>query len=384
MATTGNGSSYTFSGSEGGTPLAINPPFPVTYQVTETTPVSSDVGFDTAVTGDCSGTITTGQDLTCTITNTATLLTSTLTVNKHVDCNFTSLVACPTANQFIINATTGNGSSYTFSGSEGGTPLAINPPFPVTYQVTETSPTQGFVVATISVGNSPRGIAFNPNNGNLYVANALDGTVTVINGTTNTVVATIPVGVNPIDIAFNPNNGNLYVTNFVDNTVTVINGATNTVVGTPIPVGLTPNDIAFNPNNGNLYVTNSFDGTVSVINGTTNTVVATIPVGVFPRDIAFNPNNGNLYVTNSGTSNTVTVIDGATNTVVGTPIQVGRGPGGIAFNPNNGNLYVTNNFDRTVSVIAPLTTTYSNGCNGAIDNGGQTAPCTVTNAYGRP
>jgi YVTN family beta-propeller protein len=88
-------------------------------------------------------------------------------------------------------------------------------------------------------------------------------------------------------------------------------------------------------------------------------------------------------VANSG-DGTVTVINGATNTVVGTPIPVGNGPFGIAFDPNNGFLYVTNSFDDTVSVIAPLTTTFSEGCNGTFSNAGQTAECTVTNAYGRP
>ena len=128
-ATTGNGSSYTFSGSESGTPLTVNPPFPVTYEITETSPDSGDVEFDTTTAGDCSGTITAGQDLTCTITNTATLRTSTLTVTKDVVCDFTA-VPCPTAGDFNITAATGNGSSYTFSGSEGGTPLTVNPPFP--------------------------------------------------------------------------------------------------------------------------------------------------------------------------------------------------------------------------------------------------------------
>jgi YVTN family beta-propeller protein len=101
--------------------------------------------------------------------------------------------------------------------------------------------------------------------------------------------------------------------------------------------------------------------------------------------MAFNPDNGFLYVTSGGAGvNIVSVINGATNTVVGTPIPVGLRPLGIAFNPDNGFLYVTNLGDNTVSVIAPLTTTFSEGCNGTIDNAGQAATCTVTNAYGRP
>ncbi len=276
-------------------------------------------------------------------TPTPTPTTSTLTVAKHVVCNFAStMVECPTANTFNITATTGNGSSLSFDGSESGTPLTINPPFPVTYHIMESNAPPGFVIDTIPVGNNPRGIAFNPINGNLYVTNSIFDTVSVIDGTTNTVVGSpIPVGNNPIGIAFNPDNGFLYVANADDDTVSVIDGTTNTVVGSPIPVGDTPIGIAFNPDNGFLYVTNLI-------------------------------------------SDTVSVIDGTTNTVVGSPIPVGNAPRGITFNEDNGFLYVANSAGDTVSVIAPLTTTFSEGCNGTINNAGQAATCTVTNAYGRP
>ena len=146
-----------------------------------------------------------------------------------------------------------------------------------------------------------------------------------------------------------------------------------------------PVDIVFNPDNGLLYVANFGSGTVSVIDPATNTVVGTpIPVGLFPVGIAFNPDNGFMYVTNQG-DGTVSVINPATNTVVGTPISVGNSPNDIAFNPDNGLLYGTNvSMDDTVFIMAPLTTTFSEGCNGTIDNGGQTATCTVTNTVGRP
>ena len=120
---------------------------------------------------------------------TPTPTTSTLTVTKDVQCNFISTTAdCPTADTFNITATTGNGSSLSFGGSESGTPLMINPPFPVTYQVTESNATPGFVVATIPVGSDPIGIAFNPDNGLSVRDKRLRDTVSVIDPTTNTVV----------------------------------------------------------------------------------------------------------------------------------------------------------------------------------------------------
>ena len=80
--------------------------------------------------------------------------------------------------------------------------------------------------------------------------------------------------------------------------------------------------------------------------------------------------------------NAVSVIDGMTNTVIGT-IPVGTGPVGIAFNRNNGFVYVDNSGPNTVSVIAPLTTTLSSGCNGTIGSAGNEPTCTITNSYGR-
>jgi YVTN family beta-propeller protein len=91
-----------------------------------------------------------------------------------------------------------------------------------------------------------------------------------------------------------------------------------------------------------------------------------------------------MYVTNDS-SNTVSVIDSSTNTVIGS-IAMETAPRGIAFNPNNGNMYVANfgatGPGDTVSVIAPLTTTSSSGCNGTID-GGQAAICNIVDTFGK-
>src|ERR1700752_902503 len=69
-----------------------------------------------------------------------------------------------------------------------------------------------------------------------YVANAGDGTVSVIDPLTNTVVATIPGGSAPRAVAVTPNGAFAYVANSGSNNVSVISAVTNTVVGT-VPVG---------------------------------------------------------------------------------------------------------------------------------------------------
>jgi YVTN family beta-propeller protein len=268
---------------------------------------------------------------------------------------------------------------------------------------------------TIHVGSGPTGIAFDPKNGNLYVTNSRDKTVSVISGQNNTVIRTIPCCVqytynkvtpsgiafdsangnlyvtssaesppvissggvsvisgqnntvirnipccaadgSPWGIAFDSANGNLYVTNTQDFSVSVISGKNNTVIGSPIMVGKVPPAgpyaIAFDSANGNLYVPILHNYTVTVILGKNNTVLGgPIHVGSYPTGIAFDSANGNLYVTNFY-NNTVSVISGKNNTVIGSPVMVGKDPYGVAFDPKNGNLYVTNSGDNTVTAIS--------------------------------
>ena len=50
------------------------------------------------------------------------------------------------------------------------------------------------VIATIPVRLSPSAVAFAPTNGDMYVVNSGDNTVSVISTSTNKVIETIPVG----------------------------------------------------------------------------------------------------------------------------------------------------------------------------------------------
>src|SRR5215217_4574936 len=204
------------------------------------------------------------------------------------------------------------------------------------------------VIKTIPVGVGvlPTGIAFNPDNGDMYVVNegnetvnAGNGSVSVIDTQNNTVIKTIPVGILPTGIAFNPDNGTAYVVNQESRSVSVIDTQNNTVIKT-IRLGNLPNDIAFNPDNRDMYVAGGFSNSVFAVDTQNNTVSQEIPVGNVPNDIAFNPDNGKMYVT-VGFSDIVSVIDTQNNTV-SQEIPVGEGALSIAYNPNNGNMYVTN------------------------------------------
>jgi len=67
---------------------------------------------------------------------------------------------------------------------------------------------------------NPYGIAYDPSNGYLYVADSGSYTVSVINGAT--VIANITVGSKPAGVAYDPSNGYLYVANYGSGTVSII------------------------------------------------------------------------------------------------------------------------------------------------------------------
>jgi YVTN family beta-propeller protein len=73
-------------------------------------------------------------------------------------------------------------------------------------------------------------VAVDPAAGTVYVTNANDGTVSVINAATNTVTATIPVGSSPQGVAVDTATHTAYVTNNGDSTVSVISA------DLPVPV----------------------------------------------------------------------------------------------------------------------------------------------------
>ena len=205
------------------------------------------------------------------------------------------------------------------------------------------------VVATVTVGANPYGVAVNPGGMRAYVANTNSNNVSVINTATNTVVATVAVGAAALGISINPAGTRVYVTNGVN--VSVIDTATNTVVAT-VATGTSAYGVAVNPAGTRAYVANRGSDNVSVIDTATNTVIATVAEGTSPSGIAVNPAGTRAFVTNSN-SNNVSVIDTATNTVVAT-VAAGTAPLGVAVNPASTRVYVAN-FSGNVSVIDTTT-----------------------------
>src|ERR1700729_3382714 len=136
---------------------------------------------------------------------------------------------------------------------------------PQTSTVSVIDTADNIVVATITVGNGPYGLAFSPDGTRAYVANSQSsvfpnpGTVSVIDTASNTVTGTIIVGVNPLGVAITPDGRRAYVTNGGDFTVSVIDTASNTVTAT-VAVGAIPFWLAITPDGTRAYVANGADG----------------------------------------------------------------------------------------------------------------------------
>jgi YVTN family beta-propeller protein len=211
------------------------------------------------------------------------------------------------------------------------------------------------VLTTMTLSSNPMSIAYDRANGEFFVVDSGSGnrplipgsgsgTVSVINDTTLQVVATISVGTNPAGVAFDEDTGDAYVSNQGSNSISVISATTNTVTGT-VTVGSSPSAVAVDYGANELAVANTAAGTVSVINASTLAIVGTVNVGPSPGGVGYDPLDGLLIVT-STSNNSVYAINDTTLHVVST-IAVGTGPSGIIW--SNGIIWAANSGTSSIS-----------------------------------
>ena len=80
--------------------------------------------------------------------------------------------------------------------------------------------TNNTLIRNVTVSSFPQQLLYNPSNNNIYVANVVSNSVTILNSTNNTVADTINVNSLPLALEYNPSNNGVYVAG----TVTGIEG----------------------------------------------------------------------------------------------------------------------------------------------------------------
>jgi YVTN family beta-propeller protein len=196
----------------------------------------------------------------------------------------------------------------------------------------------------VKVGAEPVSVAADSSNGRAYVANAGDGTVSVIDGKTDTVLATVAIGANPYSIAADSTAGKIYVTRTYSDHLTVIDAATNQVSG--IKAGA-PDLIAVNPKTHIAYLLGYEGGNLTVLNGATQELTKS-SVGMHAWGVALNAETGILYIAKIGDADVAVVKPGSSTP---TMIPAGNIPCSVAINPQTNTVYVANYADNSVTVI---------------------------------
>jgi YVTN family beta-propeller protein len=196
------------------------------------------------------------------------------------------------------------------------------------------------IVDRIPVGHGAAGVT--AGDGEIWVANTLDGTVSEVNPGAGMVVATIRVGNGPDAIAFGYRS--VWVANVTDNTLSRIDPGAGRVVAT-IPLGSSPADLA--AGDQGIWVTSADTGRLLLIDPARNRVSRAFFIGGSLGGVAVGARS--VWVADSG--HTVARVFPATGRVQ--MIRVGGAPADIAF--ADGAAWVAGSLGGSVARIDPRT-----------------------------
>jgi YVTN family beta-propeller protein len=198
-------------------------------------------------------------------------------------------------------------------------------------------------------GIGVEGLAVNPETNRIYVSDADNFEVDVIDAESVTIIANISFGrQEPLGLAIDPHPDRVFATINGDQ-VGVINVDSNRIIKR-ILVGQENANTAVNPATHRGYVTNEnfAPSTLGVIDTRDFQFITNIPVGNTPFDVAVDASSDLVFVTNIGDS-TISIVNGANNKNVGTIQVFGRF---IATNPITHRVYASDDQTGTVHVIS--------------------------------
>jgi YVTN family beta-propeller protein len=214
------------------------------------------------------------------------------------------------------------------------------------------------------VGAGPKGVAVDERTNFIYVASSdpLKGgpALVPVDGSKDVTVLLdiVPLPAPGMGVAFNPNDGLVYVAIPTLQEVDVIDPKPggSALLHRIQGLGKGTYGVAVDPRASRLYVTNRDENTVSVIDISAPDPrefreIARLLVGRLPEGVGIDPDRGAAYVGNSG-ENTVSLIDGGKLNVFAT-LVVGPTPKAAVVDPVSGRVYVPTKTDDLVRVIQP-------------------------------
>lgn len=176
------------------------------------------------------------------------------------------------------------------------------------------------LVATVSLGADPQGVAVNPSTGRVYVALSGEGSLSVMDGLEGRVLAVVTGLKRPRGVAVNPTTHRVYVTDTGADRLIVMDSTSNET-WVSLPVGSYPDAVAVDPGANRIYVANAGDGSLWILDGTSYALIASVEIGDGPLlGMAVNQGMGYVYIVHALVPGRhgLTVVDGRRGDVVAT------------------------------------------------------------------
>lgn len=220
----------------------------------------------------------------------------------------------------------------------------------------------------IWVGYQPTGIAYDPDNDEIYVANTFECGVVAINGTTNGVMAAfLPppaelLGILvPWFVTVDPGTDRIFVSVTeifpgLDGYVMVIDGQTDQELANVL-VGSQVMDVVDDPALGEVLTSDPVAMTITEIDVNTLNVSNELFAGTEPGPMLYDPVDGIIYVLDPP-ARAVFEVSGATDRVVGY-VDVGEEAHSLAYDPVTGNVFVSLFYESTIEELNITTNTAS-------------------------
>lgn len=211
-------------------------------------------------------------------------------------------------------------------------------------------------VARWTVGTeASHGLALLPDGGTLYAGTGQEGDVVALDTRDGSEMRRVRGNVNAHGIDRTPDGRYVFVgAGGTNDTAHLLRIDTRSGDLTHVTYGLDPvGHIDVSPDGSRLYVANLGTDGLTVLDTETLETIVVVAVGDGPNESRVTPDGGTVFVAN-WISSDVSVVDAESLKVTGT-LSVGEGTHGVAITPDGGEVWITNRISNDVAILDPLT-----------------------------